>query len=214
MTERGISFSAPMVRALLAGTKTQTRRIVKEKNVPAALRDGPGSACCPFTVGDRLWVREAYRLPESVDAFSPTEAGTRLLAAGADPSTVPICYDADGATRHWPVDGAPCLPGKRRMGMFMPRWGSRIVLDVVDVRMERLDECSAADAVAEGIERLEDVDGAARWRVYGPSPASTSDARLSYRSLWEQINGAGSWEANPLIWVVVFHVGAIGGPVP
>jgi hypothetical protein len=198
MTERGISFSAPMVRALLAGTKTQTRRVVKEKNVRAALRDGTGSACCPFHLGDRLWVREAYRLPAAVDALSPTEAGVRLTMDGH--ALPPIHFEADDIRRNWPAGSLALAPGKRRMGMFMPRWGSRILLEITDVRMERLDACSDADAQAEGIERL---DGG--WRLYRAGAGATPDARASYRSLWEHINGAGSWNANPLVWVIAFQ---------
>jgi len=201
MAERGISFSAPMVRALLAGTKTQTRRVVKDKHVASALRDGTASKCCPFHVGDRLWVREAYRLPESVDALSPSQALASLMADGEG---VPVCYEADGATRDWAAAGAHALPGKRRAGMFMPRLASRIQLDVVDVRVERLDACSAEDAMAEGIELVMHATDAPRWQVYG-STETTADPRLSYRTLWEQINGAGSWGADPLVWVVVFQ---------
>jgi hypothetical protein len=198
MTERGISFSAPMVRALLAGTKTQTRRIVKEKNVPAALRDGTASTCCPFHLGDRLWVREAYRLPAAVDALSPTEAGARLMADGH--ASPPVYFDADDTRRDWPAHAPALVPGKRRMGMFMPRWGSRLLLEITEVRVEQLDACSDGDARAEGIERL---DGG--WRLYGAKAGATPDARTSYRSLWEHINGAGSWDANPLVWVIAFQ---------
>lgn len=201
MAERGISFSAPMVRALMAGTKTQTRRVVKQKNVASALRDGTASKCCPFHVGDRLWVREAYRLPESVDALSPSQALVSFSAGKG----VPVCYEADGATRDWAAAGAGALPGKRRAGMFMPRLASRILLEVIDVRVERLDACSAEDAVAEGIERVMDAMDAPRWRVYGTTN-TTADPRQSYRRLWEQINGVGSWGADPLVWVVVFRL--------
>jgi hypothetical protein len=202
--ERGISFSAPMVLALLAGVKTQTRRLIKDKNVGSALRDGPASKCCPFRVGDRLWVREAYRLPDSVDALNPSDAGAHLRSGDALASP-PIRFEADGTARNWPASAAAVAAGKRRMGMFMPRWAARILLDIVDVRMERLSACSPADAIDEGIERLDDQDGAPRWRVYGAAGGATPDPLASYRSLWEQINGAGSWAADPWVWVVEFR---------
>lgn len=100
--------------------------------------------------------------------------------------------------------GAGALPGKRRAGMFMPRLASRILLEVLDVRVERLEACSLEDAVAEGIELVMDAMDAPRWQVYGTTE-TTADPRQSYRTLWEQINGPGSWAADPLVWVVVFR---------
>jgi hypothetical protein len=198
MGERGISFSGPMVSALLAGAKTQTRRVVKEKNVASALRDGRASKCCPFHVGDRLWVREAYCLPARFDGLAPNQVGEQFVVAGSRQPQAPVRYEADGATRHWSLDE---IPGKPRAGMFMPRWVSRIMLAVVDVRVERLDACGVADAIAEGIETA----GESAWRKYGVDAGATNDPLESYRSLWAQINGAGSWESNPLVWVVEFR---------
>lgn len=188
-TTRPILFSAPMVRALLDGSKTQTRRIVKPQpthfnpvGVPrrAVPTGGPSDVIrCPYgQPGDRLWVREAYRTVAEADALPPRE----LTPAHR------IWYEAD--TPHQP--GA----GKLRPGMFMPRWASRITLEITGVRVERLQDISEIDALAEGVRRysmLEQIQaGQDRW------------ARHAYRSLWEQINGPGSWDANPFVWVVEF----------
>jgi len=199
MKERPILFSGAMVRALLAGTKTQTRRIVKPEphhvdggvpfgDPPAwAVRDGAarGSAVmvCPYGKrGDRLWVREAWRTVAGADGIPPR--------------------DLDAAYRLWFEAEAPHQPGfgKLRPGMFMPRWASRITLEVTGVRVERLQAISEADALAEGIVRLHDGG-------YG-LPAGehyhSTDPRQSYFSLWEAINGPGSVAANPWVWRVEF----------
>jgi hypothetical protein len=148
--ERPILFSAPMVRAILDGTKTQTRRIMK-------------TAECKYgKSGDRLWVRETWQEV----SWPPT--GPRFV------------YKADG----------DASPDRWRPSIHMPRWASRITLEVESVRVERLQECSEADAKAEGCSPLGD---------------DTSQAyRLGYMHLWGQINGPGSWEANPWVWVITF----------
>jgi hypothetical protein len=95
--------------------------------------------------------------------------------------------------------------------MFMPRWASRITLEVTGVRVERLQDISEADAVAEGIESRQVSDTNSRWLLYGRDLSegklysTTGDSRKSYRSLWESINGPGSWDANPWVWVVAFR---------
>lgn len=212
MKERPILFSGPMVRAILEGRKTQTRRIVKcghpsrilfvklleQLNILFGVFDD--SLATPrFQIkspygkpGDRLWVRENYRFPNDCDN----------LPAARVAHTVDVWYEADGAHREsrggidwgWPK-------GKLRPNIFLPRWASRILLEIVSVRVERLNDISQADAIAEG----------------GP-PSHRSIDRISakfgypdfsrswFGQLWEQINGEGSWAANPWVWVVEFKV--------
>lgn len=184
MKERPILMSAPMVRALLAGTKTQTRRVVK----PQPPADKPRSAWfepgvmgwappqvpagdwhrvrCPYgQPGGRLWVREST----AEDCI-----GSASFAR----------YTADGFTSQlaWWYSRKSCP------SIHMPRWASRILLEIVDVRVERLQDISDADVVAEGI---------------ATAPAGEYGI-AAYRSLWNDINGPGSWAANPWVWCVSF----------
>ena len=216
MKERPILFSAPMVRAILNGTKTQTRRVVNGIKQPGETKHpmshAPNEAYqlddgqvwrfdylegvsrydvrCPFgQIGDRLWVREAWRTIPSADRIKPRDL-----------------MNVESLT-HYEADAAkPTGMGKLRPSMFMPRWASRITLEVTGVRVERLQDISEADAVAEGIERAEDFFGCPCWKCYGEDAdvVASDDPVGSYQSLWESINGAGSWDANPWVWVVEF----------
>jgi hypothetical protein len=206
--ERPILFSAPIVRALLDGSKTQTRRIVQPHRAddafvlldhgdgwwPYRSEDGESANVdnmeyafnCPYgKPGDRLWVRETWKAHTTFDHLPPRDIPETHVWYLADDG-----YKAESRTR---------------VSMHMPRWASRILLEIVSVRVERLNDCSATDAVAEGIRRL--GPGFERWH---PDPAdvdhtgSTQDPVLAYRGLWESINGAGSWAANPWVWVVKF----------
>jgi hypothetical protein len=177
MKERPILFSAPMVRALLAGTKTQTRRAWPEQP-PAGTPIGytPDTQAGRYGKrGDQLWVREAWRADKRCDHAAPREISPRSA----------VMYEADGGACQYPL----MTPGKLRPGMFMPRWASRITLEVTGVRVERLWEISQADVQAEG------CDGYV----------------LTYAKLWESINGPGSWDANPWVWVVEFKRNAPEG---
>lgn len=218
-----ILMSAPMVRATLSGTKTQTRRVLKQANGPSLsvgmdeaapgvaelswlYGDGPGHEVyeaikrvrCPYGApGDRLWVREAWRSAKSLDILAPRD----LLRES------PLWYEADGA-ENYAVVAEVDKPGRLRASMHMPRAASRITLEVTDVRVERLQEISEADAIAEGIERTVIGDD---WRRYSDTASELAGLppcltpRASYQSLWELINGPGSWEANPWVWVVEFR---------
>lgn len=216
MAERPILFSAPMVRAILADTKTQTRRVVKPVGDddgfvlqdygdgwwPFRSDDGESSMKggseiphrCPYgTPGDQLWVREAYRFLAVHDHVPPRE-----LSSG------PVWYEAQ--------DDVPFHPsnvGKLRPGMFMPRWASCITLEVTGVRVERLQDISEADALAEGIERIPPTGAGAgpnRYSLRGEDGwINRPTAAECYRVLWEQINGPGAWDANPWVWVVEFR---------
>ena len=194
VSERPILFSAPMIRALLAGTKTQTRRVVKlpaatmdRFNSPAAsgvahfLRDSHMRdvlKLCPYGLpGDRLWVRETFSGPHCMEK-SPGKSAIPPAKWGRSSS---IWYWADGD----PADGDWTRP---RPSIFMPRWASRITLEITDVRVERVQEISKEDAKTEG------------------QPADSANSpRIWYSMLWDSINGAGSWALNPWVWVVSFR---------
>lgn len=185
MRELPILFSAPMVRALLAGTKTQTRRIVKARDlewmdVHQGLREPDNAERCPYGQpgGDRLYVRETWAAPHAYDHLPP-----RLI-----PQDARIHYAAteDRGGLLW------------RPSIHMPRWASRITLEVTGVLVERLQEISYEDARAEGVEF---------WRNDGTltelPPCSAH--RYEFEDLWTSINGADSWNANPWVWVVSFR---------
>jgi hypothetical protein len=194
--ERGIMFSKPMVEALLAGTKTQTRRALRPQPAEGFEPHHPRN---PFgRPGDRLWVRENFvafgrwetrhnakkNRGEWAFVDMTRQEGFSWRFDGADPQAARI---ANAAPTWHP-----------RPALFMPRAASRILLEIVDVRVERLQAVSAADAVAEGILRSGDgfllADG-----------GITHAPVLAYRGVWERINGQGSWDANPLVWVVGFR---------
>ena len=205
MKERPILFSAPMVRAILKGRKTQTRRIMKKlpcqcnafepEEMPSISPEGwqmsghsgrwwcqcctsyQDAKNCPYgQPGDRLWVRETWRLYDSLVECA--------------------CYDACKCSRHHgkPLYRAslPDNEGPWKPSIHMPRWASRITLEVVSVRVERLQDISRGDCIAEGcpLPNISRITNVVAW----------------YRSLWETINGPGSWAANPWVWVVEFKV--------
>lgn len=186
MTEKPILFSAPMVRAILNGTKTQTRRTVKPQ--PEAAHGGEpywhiggyrawqyrgvtdparmgthNPIVCPYgEPGDRLWVREAW--------YSPPAPLNDCLG-----------YVADGDHPHGVIY-------RKRPSIHMPRWASRITLEVTGVRVERLQDISTHDCWAEGIPSSPDVN-----------------PRHEYEELWTSINGPGSWKVNPWVWCIEFR---------
>lgn len=203
MADRPILFSAPMIRALLAGTKTQTRRVMKPQpsrvdggvpfgDAPAWAHAEPGSMMmrCPYGKrGDRLWVRETWRGERTDDGRPPRDLDTGSR----------VWFEADGAAEDGGAVNVDAKPGKLRPSMFMPRWASRITLDVTGVRVERLQDISADDAKAEGAPPShQSIDRVSRELGYADFPRSW------YAQLWEQINGPGSWDANPWVWVVSF----------
>jgi hypothetical protein len=228
--ERPILFSDPMVRALLAGTKTQTRRVVKPQPDEHGLTRNAhiwpdnwkwfDSSClahrCPYgRPGDRLWVREAF-MHEPADYC--WEASVSIPCRPAH-----TVYRADFPEADRPQRGVRWSPS-----IHMPRALSRITLEVVAVRVERLQDISEADAIAEGCLRR---GGEKWWQGYTegsggflihtqhmgeappdwmiePKPDRPSriiPAKDAYRGLWDSINGRDSWDANPWVWVVEFR---------
>lgn len=184
MKERPILFSAPMVRALLDGSKTQTRRKYKVNNggLWPNINDIPGMRQilrnCPYGQhGDRLWVREAF-----YEEFGRVPAGEEERLEWVESG-----YLAYRASDEQPYGSGGYLPWKP--SIFMPRWASRINLEIVSVRVERLQDISETDALAEGIDQ------------------DTCDPVRAYRDLWEAINGDGSWDTNPWVWAITFEIG-------
>ncbi|WP_312996440.1 hypothetical protein [Leclercia sp.] len=199
MTERGMIFNAEMVRAILDGRKTQTRRLLKDATGPSLsvdiaedspgvaelswlYGDGPGHEVneriklihCPYgKPGDRIWVRETFG-----------DCGVRLV------------YRADTD------DGAKCKVKRWTPSIHMPRWASRILLEITDVRVERLNDISEEDARAEGI-----VDGGCL-NCGEPEPCGCvnpePDATDAFAYLWQSIYGQENWNANPWVWVIEF----------
>lgn len=227
MKERPILFTGPMVRAILEGRKTQTRRLSGLENVntyPGSLsgdspmgplgyrglcpsdyylRDkkayarspelyhwllgqqsgelNPIPIKCPYgKTGDRLWVRETWGAIQRYDLLPPTG-----IPIG---SSVGYAATADIST--WCQTGCDGAAGKWRPSIFMPRWASRISLEITGVRVERLQSISAADIEAEGI---------------GESWWPESNLKAQWEKGWDKINGKRApWESNPWVWVIEF----------
>lgn len=197
-----------MVRAILDGRKTQTRRVVKLNAwkdegdcdyTGQCIKVGEyiDLRLCPYgQPGDRMWVRETWAVPTECDSFS----------SGMLNRNVPMWYAADGEKRF--ITNAGNGPGKARPSIHMPRWASRITLEITGVRVERLQAITWRNAIAEGIEP--GTMGSAGWKDYEAkdSEGAWSDPIDSYRTLWASINGRdnpGSWAANPWVWVVEFR---------
>lgn len=231
MTDRGIRFSPAMVRALLSGRKTQTRRIIdfpgvgkvydfvrvafdKDTGVPVyEMKDEAGGFLTRpkgknfvdhhysphFALGDRLWVREAWRSSTAYDDLPPSEMG----------GEEPIHYDADGSMVRWTPRTAEA--GRLRASMHMPRWVSRLTLYVTDVRIERVGKLGFADALSEGMVHS---PWQADWWLSDLTRADSDvacgkTAELCYSALWDHLNGerAGfAWADNPWVVVVSFKV--------
>ena len=256
MKSRPILFSGSMVRAVLDGSKTQTRRVGKIQSqdfvglkaeavrhatlgyqIQATYDAYPGRGtarhaicACPFgQPGDQLWVRETWNWfdPDSI----PTDrAGPRAIFTGNQGNrSIPwvAAYAADG---HLPYPG---YEGRDhwRPSIHMPRWASRITLEITGVRVERLQNISEDDAKAEGCERLHDDEpgyihredpdwkicpkcggtrlhnaiGASGGVIFDVDCRECDSYLKRYHHLWESINGPASWDLNPWVWVVEFR---------
>ncbi|EPN5741094.1 hypothetical protein ACT0JU_004071 [Cronobacter dublinensis] len=228
MTERPLIFNAEMVRAILDGRKTQTRRIMKPQpedcprgghwwpsdkhrtmlHVEEALQNseviwaGIVGNACPFgDVGDRLWVRETWSDVNSEGCPAVAyraDSDTRLLAE------IETFRDEDGVLNTadprldkywfaaWSGDLFSGTEGSWRPSIHMPRWASRITLEITGVRVERLASISSDDARAEGYPAARAADG------------GNIDPWLWFRDLWDGIYPEQSFKANPWVWVVEF----------
>jgi hypothetical protein len=214
MKERPILFTGAMVRALLDGSKTQTRRIMKPQPEVRPGSEGKhwwpatsfqsmltiqdcalpgyegiaGEACPHGGRGDRLWVREATEIDEQtsdkviLSRYSADRAPV-LLAGCAD-------VEFNGTVAHWDYSR------RTRPSIHMPRWACRIELEITDVCVERLQDISQADCIAEG---APGGHGSIPGYNYSATPYE------HYKHIWESINGAGSWDTNPWVWVIGFR---------
>ena len=205
MTDRPILFSAPMIRALLEGRKTQTRRIMPHQDWLAqayspivsgnAIFNYAGEeevSRARFAVGDRLWVREAHAISANPDLPVWYRSGHEEASASG-----------------------PRVDVKWRSPIHMPRWASRLTLIVTGVKVERLQDISATDAEAEGVV-WESADPPfyyvpgifphSRTAVGIEEPGSSPHAVRSYTKLWGEINGAGSWAENPWVAAITFRI--------
>lgn len=215
MKEKPILFSGPMVRAILEGRKTQTRRAFNDReaslfsaavalgeisdflNEPQLGENDLGYVLdfCPYgKVGDRLWVRETWQGYRQVN---PEYDEWEAMDSPKDRhrySFAPV-YRADEKN----------LPEKWLPAIHMPREFSRITLEITGVRIERLNEISERDAISEGIELRQGPERYPMWKLYNETNMRVSCPIESFRSLWESINGAGSWSANPWVWVIEFR---------
>ena len=204
MKERPILFSAPMVRALLAGTKTQTRRAFKTKNggVWPNANDLPGMRqilrSCPYgQPGDRLWVRETWQGPLLQEFEIDADPDWHYASHLHQYQNPEHCeYAADGGPKPEYTDADDVMRQGWRASIHMPRWASRITLEITGVRVERLLDIREADCIAEGTP-------GGHGSIPGYHYNATPDEH--YRWLWESINGPGSWAANPWVWVLEFR---------
>lgn len=225
MSEKPILFSGPMVRAILDGAKTQTRRLVKlppdfnrvrmaggaeaARGCAIAYRVEPwgdevdGTVIKPLCgVGDTLWVKETWRLPDEVDHLSPSAVGDRLASrsfAGNRQTIAPIFYEADrSVTSVWEpwCRAGGCVSGKTRVSIHMPRWASRLTLRVTDVRVEQLGDICEADCVAEGAVHA--------FAAANPSEPTWHPLRC-WPWLWCQVHGPDAWERDRLRWAWVYN---------
>ena len=246
--ERPVLFQADMIRAVLAGTKTQTRRVVKPQPAEVGLHEGQetyggrpltpadvgvgpcawsetgwaytrawnddngATSCtcrpagCPYGApGDRLYVREAFRLPAGDDSMTPVEY---VVECEFD-SLLDIRYEADGHSRL--PDSAVAVDGwgRLRPSIHLPRRLSRLLLEITEVRVERVQEITPSDAADEGVSWTRDGK-----TLYGTEVRDSGgwllakDVRDRFAELWDQINGPRGygWEADPWAWAVTFEV--------
>jgi len=217
--ERPILMSAPMVRAILSGAKTQTRRAVKGEALKwlhpgmfsAEFVSAPENSMCPFGhPGDRLWVREAWALINSDYKRANLEDATHLVYR-ADGLKVPNQRDPEVRAIFADKCRVPLDAIKWRPSIHMPRIASRLTLEITAVRVERRNDISTGDCLAEGIVevpfRPDDGFPMCLGYMVGPNDGKTSlkvTPQEAYRDLVESIHGPGSWELNPWVWVVQF----------
>ena len=206
MAEKPILFSDKMVQAILSDTKTQTRRLLKPQ---------PTNGVVPkpkFNVGDVLWVREAWRPDPSCDDAAWDEHHCSYYewsGCGSKVSDIPTLlqkpeyciYRAsfDGHGLNW------------NPSLFMPRWASRLQLEVTVIRMERLNDITEDDAEAEGMLECVGMFSEREYiQIAEQIGSEINDLKPYFVQLWQSIYGPDSWSENPWVWVIEFKVAQVG----
>ncbi|MDB5294957.1 MAG: Mx8p14 [Phycisphaerales bacterium] len=235
--ERPIIFTGGNPGLIVAGHKTMTRRVVEgdphrlpfahrlpdgswefsDRDEPSAapVAEQPGVRCRHGDVGDRLWVKEGWRSAVELDVLTPRSIGQRAVEAGYARPWMPTRFDSDGTTLNWdPTTWGD--PGRRRNARYLPRWASRSILEVTELRVERLQAITEADVEAEGLTSWTKDGRLWKWgpcEVHVPSGERDplwpwtdlpTSAREAWARTWDGIHGAGAWEADPWVWVVGF----------
>ncbi|KWV78069.1 hypothetical protein PFLL34_04594 [Pseudomonas fluorescens] len=217
--ERPILFSAPMVRAILEGRKTVTRRAVKIQprskadigsyglgqpfiRNPDVTKPNPE---CPYgRPGDRLWVRETFAIESNRwadDPYSPPHKDGRPTQRYEDDKWDQPHYKATDAEPELWYDDRDSPGCRWKPSIHMPRWASRILLEITDVRVERLQDITPEQVTAEGVSTRGEAMWGGQWWVDAPQQA-IEDARKDFADLWTSTGG--DWNANPWVWVVEF----------
>jgi hypothetical protein len=223
MKEHPIIFSGPSIKAILSGAKTQTRRIItpqpcddgivriiyEDGRIPWPYKHRKARVGfedlmvgCPHgAIGDRLWVKEAWRTGQKLDGLTPKQIGNSCIDAGYRIPGAPVWFECDGRLRPWGENDIKDFgaAGRYRHSRFMPRWASRITLEVMDIRVQRLQEISEEDAIAEGSQI-----------PLSECPSNCQQATLSERTqfsrLWDSINAKRApWASNPFVWCISFR---------
>jgi len=193
-----ILFSTPMVNALQEGTKAQTRRICQYNKAYDIFYDGKHEVeaeqtienmkPCKYKVGDILWVRETWQHTKCLNLKDDNELYGYVYKAS------PNGKDFQVNMLHW----------KWKPSIFMPKEAARFYLQIEEVRCERLNDISEADAIAEGIEQ--EFDTFLDYSAKSKTGSYYLNAVESYATLWDKINDKGSWSKNPFVWVIKFNV--------
>ena len=233
MKETPILFTPDHIRAILEGRKTQTRRVIPPVKHPGwtgymmsndkthAIECGPDYpddesdfVRNPYGVpGDRLWVREGWKTGDKLDRFNATEIAVKCIEAGYEKPGAPLKFLADGKEFQFGDSDKEDFGdwGRIRSGRFMPKWVARLWLEITDVRVERVQEISAIDAMAEGICKTDywkpkEVDGKPfeeKW--WDDYEFWTRYPQIAYKGLWDSINGKKHpWSSNPWTWALTF----------
>lgn len=248
MTERGMIFNGEMVRAILDGRKTQTRRVMKPQpdacpaprgghwwpsnvfktmlHVEEEMQNGKGGwgglvgDACPFgDVGDRIWVRETFSCIGNEDGHPVDADGNLCSREDAQRIYRASAIQKPGNYGIWTSADDFDFEGAWTPSIHMPRWASRILLEITGVRVERLNSISDADCIAEGIipvpkDREDDHQFWRDYRLSGDGTFCVHSPRESFESLWKSVRGKSfdqeedtgpsSWQANPWVWVIEF----------
>ena len=236
--ERGMIFNGEMVRAILDGRKTQTRRIIKNQRegecwgvkpaqnpryaghtydwwLPTGTQPYAALPACPHgSIGDRIWVRETWSQLGNEDGCAIDWNDELVKGGGPEAARIyrASCEQKPGNYGLWSIpDDVFWKPhtdnmefeGAWRPSIHMPRWASRILLEITDVRVERLSEISEEDAANEGISPAGDLLPAYPGTYLTPK-GDFSTAKVAFQRLWESIYGEENWKASPWVWVIEF----------